>query len=116
MPSLGAASHLSRLPVRARKSVKATGSGETRLHVSHESDESFEVDLLVVVHREMTAFRAIEVLPFLHPAHMEMMSRLVQKGQYLYCPEGSHLSMYDDQKVYFDGLVQFVRDVEAHRF
>ncbi len=50
------------------------------------------------------------------PTHMEMMSRRVQKGQYLYCPEGSHLSMYDDQKVYFDGLIRFVRDVEAGRF
>ncbi|HWP42260.1 MAG TPA: proline iminopeptidase-family hydrolase [Blastocatellia bacterium] len=49
------------------------------------------------------------------PAHMEMMSRRVQRGRYLYCPNGSHLSMYDDQKVYFDGLIQFVRDVEAGR-
>jgi proline iminopeptidase len=49
----------------------------------------------------------------MNPAHMEMMSRRVQKGEYLYCPAGSHLSMYDDQKVYFDGLIQFVRNVEA---
>jgi proline iminopeptidase len=49
------------------------------------------------------------------PTHMKMMSRLVHKGQYLYCPEGSHLSMYDDQKVYFDGLVRFVQGVEAGR-
>jgi proline iminopeptidase len=42
------------------------------------------------------------------PAHMEMMSGLLPNGQYLYCPEGSHLSMYDDQQVYFDGLVSFV--------
>lgn len=47
---------------------------------------------------------------------MEMMSQRVQKGQYLYCPEGSHLLMYDDQKVYFNGLIRFIRDVEAGRF
>lgn len=50
------------------------------------------------------------------PTYMEMMSRRVQKGQYLYCPKGSHLSIYDDQKVYFDGLLRFVRDVEVARF
>jgi proline iminopeptidase len=50
------------------------------------------------------------------PAHMEMMSKRVQHGRYLYCPNGSHLAMYDDQKVYFDGVVQFIRDVDAGRF
>jgi proline iminopeptidase len=50
------------------------------------------------------------------PAHMEMISRRVQKGRYLYCPEGSHLSMYDDQKTYFEGLIRFVRDVDAENF
>jgi proline iminopeptidase len=50
------------------------------------------------------------------PTHLEMMSRRVQKGEYLYCPAGSHFSMYDDQKVYFDGLIRFVRNVEANCF
>jgi proline iminopeptidase len=36
------------------------------------------------------------------PAHMEMMAGKVQKGRYLFCPHGSHLAMYDDQKVYVD--------------
>ena len=50
------------------------------------------------------------------PAHMEMMSKKVQKGRYLYCPNGSHLALYDDQKVYVEGLIQFIRDVDAKRF
>jgi proline iminopeptidase len=50
------------------------------------------------------------------PAHMERMAGRVQKGRYLYCPNGSHLAMYDDQKVYFEGLVRFLRDVDAGRF
>jgi len=49
------------------------------------------------------------------PAHMEMIAKKVQKGRYLYCPNGSHLAMYDDQKTYFNGLVQFIRDVDAGR-
>jgi proline iminopeptidase len=50
------------------------------------------------------------------PAHMEMMASRVQKGRYLFCPNGSHMAMYDDQKVYVNGLIQFIRDVDAGRF
>jgi proline iminopeptidase len=50
------------------------------------------------------------------PSYMEMMSKQVQKGRYLYCPNGSHLAMYDDQKTYFDGLIKFVADVDGGRF
>jgi proline iminopeptidase len=50
------------------------------------------------------------------PAHMEMMAGRVKRGRYLFCPEGSHLAMYDDQKVYMNGLIQFIRDVDSGRF
>ncbi len=50
------------------------------------------------------------------PAHMEMMAKKVQKGRYLYCPQGSHMALYDDQKVYVEGLIRFIRDVDAGRF
>ena len=50
------------------------------------------------------------------PAHMEMMASKVKKGRYLFCPNGGHLDMYDDQKTYFDGVVGFVQDVDAGRF
>jgi len=50
------------------------------------------------------------------PAHMEKMAGLVKKGRYLYCANGSHLAMYDDQKTYMDGVTAFVRDVAAGRF
>jgi len=49
------------------------------------------------------------------PAHMEMMASKVKQGRFLLCPNGSHMAMYDDQKTYFDGLVKFVRDVDAGR-
>jgi len=45
------------------------------------------------------------------PAHMEMMAGKVQNGRYLFCPNGSHMAMYDDQQTYFDGLIRFVNDV-----
>jgi len=49
------------------------------------------------------------------PAHMESMAKQVQKGRYLFCPNGSLLAMYDDQKVYVDGVVGFLQDVDAGR-
>jgi proline iminopeptidase len=50
------------------------------------------------------------------PKHMEMMSKKVAHGRYLYCPNGSHLAMYDDQQTYMDGVVKFIKDVDAGRF
>ena len=49
------------------------------------------------------------------PGHMEMMAGRLPHGRYLYCPEGSHLAMYDDQQAYFTGLVDFLRTLPAGR-
>jgi proline iminopeptidase len=46
------------------------------------------------------------------PKHMEWMAAQVQNGQYLHCPNGSHLAMYDDPETYFNGLIQFIKDVD----
>jgi len=50
------------------------------------------------------------------PKHMEWISTTVQHGRYLYCPNGSHMALYDDQEIYFQGLIQFIQDVDAGRF
>jgi proline iminopeptidase len=50
------------------------------------------------------------------PSHMQEMAASLPNGRYLYCPKGSHLSMYDDQEVYFEGLIRFIKDVDAGRF
>jgi proline iminopeptidase len=42
------------------------------------------------------------------PAHMEMMAGRLPQGRYLFCPDGSHMAMYDDQAVYFAGLIDFL--------
>ena len=46
------------------------------------------------------------------PKHMEWMSTQFQNGSYLYCPNGSHMSMYDDQETYFNGLIKFVKEID----
>ena len=47
------------------------------------------------------------------PEHMKWMSTQVQNGRFLLCPNGSHMAMYDDQKNYFPGLIQFIKDVDG---
>jgi proline iminopeptidase len=47
------------------------------------------------------------------PAHMEVMASRLPAGQYLHCPDGSHLAMYDDQETYFAGLIGFLRGLPS---
>jgi proline iminopeptidase len=42
------------------------------------------------------------------PAHLRDMAGQVRRGTYLHCPEGSHLSMYDDQQTYMTGLIEWL--------
>lgn len=50
------------------------------------------------------------------PKHMEWMSKEVQNGRFLFCPNGSHLSQYDDQKTYIPGVIKFLKDVDQKTF
>ena len=45
------------------------------------------------------------------PKAMEEQSKMVQHGEYLYCPNGSHLAMWDDQKIYMNGVISFIKKV-----
>ncbi|KRD05361.1 proline iminopeptidase [Flavobacterium sp. Root901] len=49
------------------------------------------------------------------PKAMEEQSKLVKKGRYLYCPNGSHLAMWDDQKIFMNGVIQFIHDVNDQK-
>ena len=50
------------------------------------------------------------------PEHLEWMAGEMRQGRYHHCPNGSHLPFYDDQQRYFQGLIQFVDDVDEGRF
>lgn len=50
------------------------------------------------------------------PEHMEWMATQVQRGRYLHCPNGSHLAQFDDQKIYFEGIIKFIKDVDQGTF
>ena len=49
------------------------------------------------------------------PAHMEWMAKQIPGARYLFCPNGSHLALYDDQETYFAGLLDFLHDLEKGR-
>jgi proline iminopeptidase len=46
------------------------------------------------------------------PEFMKWMSTQFPNGSYLYCANGSHMCMYDDQQTYFKGLIKFIRAVD----
>jgi proline iminopeptidase len=49
------------------------------------------------------------------PDHMKWMSTRIPYADYLYCPKGSHLAIYDDQQTYMDGLIGWLGKLEKGR-
>lgn len=47
------------------------------------------------------------------PKHMEWMSTQVKDGQFLLCSKGSHLSMWDDQETWMNGVIKFIKDIDV---
>jgi len=45
------------------------------------------------------------------PEDMKKMAELMPKGRNAFCPNGSHLCMWDDQEVYFEHLLNFLGTV-----
>jgi proline iminopeptidase len=43
------------------------------------------------------------------PEYMKWMATQFKKGTFLYCPNGSHMCMYDDQEIYMNGLIDFLK-------
>ena len=52
----------------------------------------------------------------MEPALMQKIAQSEKKGRYLFCPNGSHFDMYDDQSLYMTGVIQFILDVDSGRF
>lgn len=47
------------------------------------------------------------------PEHMKWMSTQVKNGSYLYCPNGSHMALYDDQQTYMNGVIKWIKKVNG---
>ena len=50
------------------------------------------------------------------PDAMEAQSKAVKHGRYLYCPNGSHMCMWDDQQIFMSGVIKFIKDVDESNF
>lgn len=47
----------------------------------------------------------------MNPDYMKWMATQFKNGTYLYCANGSHMSLYDDQETYMKGLIDFIKKV-----
>ncbi|SDI24110.1 proline iminopeptidase-family hydrolase [Mucilaginibacter gossypii] len=52
----------------------------------------------------------------MNPEDMKKEGRLLPNSRTYLCPNGSHMSMYDDQQNYFKNLITFLKDVDAGTF
>ncbi|MEI9917193.1 MAG: proline iminopeptidase-family hydrolase [Bacteroidota bacterium] len=50
------------------------------------------------------------------PDDMIREGKLIPNSRTYLCPNGSHLSMYDDQQNYFKNLIGFLKDVQENKF
>lgn len=80
------------------------GGDATLAHWDRSGDlGSIDVPTLVIGARHDT----------MDPAHMEAMAGRLPNGSFLYCPDGSHLAMYDDQATYFAGLIDWLQRLRS---
>jgi proline iminopeptidase len=49
------------------------------------------------------------------PNYMKWMSKQVNNGQSLYCPNGNHLCFWDDQQVFMNGVIKFIKGVDERK-
>ena len=52
----------------------------------------------------------------MNPDDMKREGQLIPNSRTYLCPDGSHMSMYDDQQNYFRELIKFLKEVEAGTF
>lgn len=52
----------------------------------------------------------------MNPDDIRKEGKLIPNSRTYICPNGSHLSMYDDQQNYFTNLIAFLKDVDSNKF
>ena len=111
------AQHLCRIVPNPEPVARALGQINQSLYVTMQGPSEFGISgKLATWNRVPDLPRlAIPVLAIggkydtMDPAHMARIATQVQHGTALICPNGSHLSMYDDQAVYMAGLIKFLK-------
>ncbi len=115
------AEHLCRIVPNPEPVARAMGKINQSLYVTMQGPSEFGIS------GKLTTWNRVPDLPKLRvpvlsiggkydtmdPAHMRMIATRVQRGNSLICPQGSHMSMYDDQQTYFKGLLTFLQAADA---
>jgi proline iminopeptidase len=52
----------------------------------------------------------------MNPADMKREGNLIPNSRTYLCPNGSHMSMYDDQQNYFRELIRFLKEIDENKF
>lgn len=58
---------------------------------------------------EVPALVIAAVHDTMDPEYMRRMAAKLPKGEFLLCPNGSHMALYDDQRTFFEGLIGFLK-------
>jgi proline iminopeptidase len=114
------AEHLCRLPELPEPMTRALGKTNHSLYVTMQGPSEFGASgkLLNWDRTPDLPKLSVPVLSIggkydtMDPEHMRMVAQKVQNGTALICPQGSHMSMYDDQQTYMSGLTKFILGVD----
>jgi proline iminopeptidase len=112
--------HLCRLPEWPNSVMRSLQHVNEEIYVMMQGHSEFTVGGRIVNWDRKKDLASIKVPTLtvgakydtMDPEHMKWMSTQFPNGQYLYCPNGSHLAMWDDQKVYMDGVINFIKSVD----
>lgn len=112
--------HLCRLPEWPNSVMRSLQHVNEEIYVMMQGHSEFTVSGRIVNWDRKKDLASIKVPTLtvgakydtMDPEHMKWMSTQFPNGQYLYCPNGSHLAMWDDQKVYMDGVINFIKSVD----
>jgi len=111
------AKHVVRLPEWPEPVARSMGKMNQELYVSMQGPSEFGVSGKLEnwdVSKELKKIKVPTLVigathDTMDPKYMEWMSKEIPGADFLLCKNGSHMAMYDDQKVYFDGLIGFLK-------
>jgi len=111
--------HICRLPLDQwpEPVTRALGKTNQSLYVTMQGPSEFGISgrlakwdvLSRLVELEIPILTIGATHDTMDPQYMRYMATLIKDGTYLLCPNGSHMAMWDDQKVYMKGLINFLK-------
>lgn len=115
------AQHICRLDPWPEPLLRALGRLNNDLYVTMQGPSEFGLrgKLLSWDVKPQLAGLTIPVLSIgakydsMDPEAMKWLAHTVKNGSYLYCPNGSHMSLYDDQQVYMNGIIRFIKEIDG---